>query len=80
MGAMKISDRTLAEHLAIRLRGARVLRLHVNELGPDDMFYVSAMAGDWDGEIVECRAASEDLVEALVQLFKNIDTATAPED
>jgi hypothetical protein len=76
----QLSDRTLAEQLARRLRGARVFQLFARRLGPGDVVYVSALAWDADENIVEAKASAMELEQALLQLLSNLDTATAPED
>lgn len=75
-----ISDRTLAELVARRLRGGRVFQLFARKLGPNDVVFVSAMAFDADDKIVRCSGTAEELEDALVQLFAAIDQATAPEE
>ena len=77
---MNVSDQTLAEMLAARLRAARVYRLFALEIGPEDVVYVSALALKDDGSVVEVRASAEEFEDAFVQLFQNVDTATAPEE
>lgn len=73
---MQFSDRTLAEQLARRLRGARVFQLFARKLGPGDVVYVSALAWDADENIVEAKASAMTLEHALAQLLANLDTAT----
>jgi hypothetical protein len=75
-----ISDRTLAELLFKRLRGARAFQLFARKLGPSDVVYISALAWGSDDNIVEAKASADDPASALVQLLLNLDTATAPED
>lgn len=77
---MTISDRTLAQELQRRFRGARVFRLFCMKLGPTDNTYVSALAWGTDGNVIECRASALTLEDAFVQLLNNVDEATAPED
>lgn len=77
---MIVSDRTLAELLARRLRGGRVFQLFARKLGPNDVVFVSAMAFAADDNIVRCSGTAEELEDALVQLFAAIDQATAPEE
>lgn len=77
---MNISDRTLAELVKRRLRGARCFQVFMRKLGPHDVTYVSALAFDSDGNIVEAKASAMELDDALVQLLLNLDTATAPEE
>lgn len=77
---MVISDRTLAELIAKRLRGARAFQLFARKLGPNDVVFTSAMAFGADDNIVRATATAEDLEDALVQLFSNLDQATAPEE
>lgn len=78
--SLPVSDRTLAEQLKRRLRGARAFQLFVRKLGPGDVVYVSALAWGADGNIVEVKASADELDAALLQLFLNLDQATAPED
>lgn len=77
---MKVSDQTLGEMLAERLRGARVFRLFAMRLGPEDVVYISALAFAPEGNIVEARASAEEFEDAFAQLFANLDNATAPEE
>lgn len=76
----QLSDKTLAEQLARRLRGGRAFQVFLRRLGPGDVVYVSALAWGADGNIVEIKASADELDTALVQLFRNIDQATAPEE
>lgn len=76
----QLSDRTIAEQLARRLRGGRAFQVFMRRLGPGDVVYVSALAWDADENIVEIKASADELETALVQLFRNIDQATAPEE
>jgi hypothetical protein len=75
-----ISDRTLAELLFQRLRGQRAFQVFIRKLGPHDVVYISALAWDRDENIVEVKASADNPASALEQLFRNLDTATAPED
>lgn len=76
----QLSDRSLAEQLARRLRGARAFQLFLRKLGPNDVVYVSALGYGHDDNIVEAKASALTLEQALVQLLANLDQATAPED
>ncbi len=76
----QISDLTLAELLEQRLRGTRAFQLFCRRLGPNDVVYTSALAFGGDDNIVETKASSMRLRDALVQLFSNLDQATAPEE
>lgn len=76
----QLSDRTLAEQLARRLRAVGAYQLFLRKLGPGDVVYVSAQAFDAAGDVVEGRATAIELEDALVQLLANLDQATAPED
>lgn len=75
-----ISDRTLAEHLTKRLRGVRAFQVFLRRLGPGDVVYASAWAWSPDGKVVEVKASAIDAEEAVIQLFRNLDQATAPEE
>lgn len=77
---MNLSDRTLAEGLARRLRGARVFQIFCRRLGPNDVVYTSALAFGADDKVVEAKASAMTLDEALVNLLLNLDQATAPEE
>jgi len=75
-----VSDRTLAQLLARRLRSARAFQLFARRLGPNDVVYVSALAFGADDKVVEAKASAMTLDEAIVNLLNNLDQATAPEE
>jgi len=77
---VSLSDRTLAELLAKRLRAVRCFQLFARRLGPNDVVYVSALAFGADDKVVEAKASAMTLDEALVNLLLNLDQATAPEE
>jgi hypothetical protein len=74
-----ISDRTLAELLARRLRSVGAFQLFLRKLGAKDVVYLSAQAFRSDGVLVEARATAMELPDALVALLANLDEATAAE-
>lgn len=74
----EISDRTLAQLLQRRLRGARCFQVFLRRLGPHDVVYASALAWGPDDNIVEVKASALELEDVLVQLLANLDIATAP--
>lgn len=75
-----ISDRSLAEQLARRLRSVGAFQIFLRKLGPNDVVYASSLAFDAAGDVIEARASAIDLEDALVALLANLDQATAPED
>lgn len=76
MTRLVVSDRTLAELIAERLRSRRAFRLFAMRLGGSDVVYTSALAWSEDGRVLEVRASAEQFEDALVQLLANLDLAT----
>jgi hypothetical protein len=77
---MMLSDRTVAEWLERRYRGARMFQSFQRRLGPNDVVYLSAWCWGADGKMVEVKASAMSFVDAFVQLLRNADQATTPEE
>lgn len=76
---LPISDATLAELLERRLKGGRAFQFFARRLGPNDVVYAAVQAWGVDDNHIECRASAMTFRDALIQLFQNLDQATAPE-
>lgn len=75
----QLSDHTVAAQLAARIKATKLFQLFVRQLGPRDVWYVSAFAIDASGNVRELKATAADPLEAFEQLFRNLDAGAASE-
>lgn len=68
-----ISDRTLAERLAGRLRAAGVFALFIRKLGPDQPLFLAATGFDAHGAQRRVTGTAATLEAALLQLLAELD-------
>lgn len=74
-----VSDRTLGDLLARRLRGARGVSLYLRDFG-DGVVYGSAWGLTAADAYVEAKASSPSFEQTISQTLLNLDTATQPGD